>query len=96
MNRYTVIDYKDNTIYSLARVNIEYEENEEQTSSITCLNRSNLHATMLHDIKDIEGIIAYSWNLCNLLNDKNINLTETDIKAIQRLIHKIERQFNRR
>lgn len=96
MNRYTVIDYNTNTIYSLSKVEIDFKENEEQTSSITCLNRSNLHATMLHDINDIEGIIAYSWNLCNLLNDKNVNLTETDIKAIQRLIYKIERQFNRK
>lgn len=49
MNRYTIIDWKDNIIYDLAKIDIDFEENEEQTSSISCVDKND----MLNELENI-------------------------------------------
>lgn len=49
MIRYTIIDWKDNIIYDLEKIDIDFEENEEQTSSISCLDKND----MLNELENI-------------------------------------------
>lgn len=42
MNRYILIDFKENVLYSLYKVEIDFEENEEQTSSVSCIDKEDL------------------------------------------------------
>ena len=39
MNRYDLIDYKENVIYSIEKVDIDFEENETGTSSVSCTDK---------------------------------------------------------
>lgn len=57
MNRYTLIDYKNNIIYDLDKVEIDFEENEEQTSSIYCRDKKDL-------IEELKEIIKYLEREC--------------------------------
>lgn len=41
-----------------------------------------------------KGIIVYSWLLCEIHNDKNVQLTKTDKEDLKRILHKIEKQYN--
>jgi hypothetical protein len=55
MNRYILIDLKDNVLYSLYKVEIDFEENEEQTSSVSCINKEDLikeSEEWLNDLKE--------------------------------------------
>lgn len=49
MNRYLVIDWEKDVIYSLGRVDIEFEENENQTSSISCRDKEDI----LNELEEI-------------------------------------------
>lgn len=55
MNRYILIDLKDNVLYSLYKVEIDFEENEEQTSSVSCIDKEDLIETSeewLNELKE--------------------------------------------
>ena len=55
MNRYILIDLKDNVLYSLYKVEIDFEENEEQTSSVSCIDKEDLikeSEEWLNDLKE--------------------------------------------
>lgn len=52
MNNYLVINYLENEIYSLNKVKTDFEENEYQTSSITCKDRRDLLETLMEIIKE--------------------------------------------
>jgi hypothetical protein len=52
MNRYTLIDFKNNIIYDLEKVEIDFEENKEQTSSVFCEDKKDL-------IEELKEIIKY-------------------------------------
>ena len=49
MNRYLVIDWEKDVIYSLGRVDIDFEENEYQTSSISCIDKEDI----LNELEEI-------------------------------------------
>ena len=55
MNRYTLIDYKNNIIYDLNKVEIDFEENEEQTSSVSCRDKKDLIEELKEMIKYLES-----------------------------------------
>ena len=42
MNRYELVDFETNTIYSIEKVDIEFEENETMTSSVSCIDNMDL------------------------------------------------------
>lgn len=42
MNRYELVDFETNTIYSIEKVEIEFEENETMTSSVSCIDEMDL------------------------------------------------------
>ena len=52
MNNYLVINYLENEIYYLNKINTDFEENEYQTSSISCKDREDLLETLLEIIKE--------------------------------------------
>ena len=49
MNRYLLIDWEKDIIYSLGRVDIDFEENEYQTSSISCIDKEDI----LNELEEI-------------------------------------------
>jgi hypothetical protein len=63
MNRYLVIDWKKDVIYSLGRVDIEFEENENQTSSISCIDKEDM-------LKELEEIIEDRRKIYGIEVDK--------------------------
>lgn len=52
MNKYLLVDFKNNTILNLTKVDTDFEENEQQTSSTSCLNKADLLNTLLDTIKE--------------------------------------------
>lgn len=40
------------------------------------------------------GLIVNGWLLCEIINDTELKLTDTDKAALKRILKKIERQFN--
>lgn len=63
MNRYLVIDWKKDVIYSLGRVDIDFEENENQTSSISCIDKEDM-------LKELEEIIEDRRKIYGIEVDK--------------------------
>ena len=47
MNRYELVDFDTNTIYSIEKVEIEFEENETMTSSVTCTDEMDLYKEII-------------------------------------------------
>ena len=61
MNRYLVIDWENDVIYSLGRVDIDFEENEYQTSSVSCRDKEdvlNELEEIVEDKRKIYGIVV--------------------------------------
>ena len=56
MNRYLLVDLKNYCISSLNRVNTDFEENETQTSSISCRDKWDLIHELEKIIKEEEDI----------------------------------------
>ena len=59
MNRYLVIDWEKDVIYSLGRVNIDFVENEYQTSSVSCRDKEDILNELeeiIEDRRKINGI----------------------------------------
>lgn len=59
MNRYLVIDWEKDVIYSLGRVDIDFVENEYQTSSVSCRDKEdvlNELEEIIEDRRKIYGI----------------------------------------
>lgn len=56
MNRYLLIDLKNYCISSLNRVDTDFEENETQTSSISCKDKWDLIHELERIIKEEEDI----------------------------------------
>jgi len=52
MNRYLLVDFENNCISNLSRVETDFEENETQTSSITCRDKEDLLEELRRQIKD--------------------------------------------
>lgn len=52
MNRYLLVDFENNCISNLSRVETDFEENETQTSSITCRDKKDLLEELRRQIKD--------------------------------------------
>ena len=42
MNRYMVIDFKTKTTFDLNKINMDFEENDNYTGSVSCINIENL------------------------------------------------------
>lgn len=42
MNRYMLVDFEKNNLYSLSKVDINFRENETQTSSVSCIDKDDL------------------------------------------------------
>lgn len=55
MNRYIVVDFKENVLYSMEKVELDFPENEEQTSSITCVDKEQLIEELEQWIKELKG-----------------------------------------
>lgn len=59
MNRYTIIDWKDNIIYDLAKIDIDFEENFSQTSSICCVDKKDvlreLKTLIIQELEELEN-----------------------------------------
>lgn len=47
MNRYELIDFETNTIYSIEKVDIDFEINETMTSSVTCTDEMDLYKEII-------------------------------------------------
>lgn len=47
MNRYELIDFETNTIYSIEKVDIDFEINETMTSSVTCIDEMDLYKEII-------------------------------------------------
>lgn len=52
MNRYLVVDFENLEILSLNKVDMDFEENETYTSSISCIDEVDLVKTLQSDIID--------------------------------------------
>ena len=52
MNRYLLVDFKENCISYLNKVKTDFEENEIQTGSVTCLSKMDLLNTLLEQVKE--------------------------------------------
>ena len=63
MNRYLVIDWEKDVIYSLGRVDIDFEENEYQTSSISCIDKEDI-------LNELEEIIEDKRKIYGIEVDK--------------------------
>lgn len=63
MNRYMVIDFERNEILNLAKIDTNFKENEEQTSSTTCIDKLDL----LNTLKDefMELVDNYDYRVCS-------------------------------
>lgn len=53
MNKYLLIDLENNTILDLNKVNTDFEENEIQTSSVSCKDKIDLLNTLLDTTKEM-------------------------------------------
>lgn len=50
---------------------------------------------LMHEKYNKNGVCAYGWILCDLLNNKEIPLTQTERKNLQAFIRKINKlQYN--
>ena len=47
MNRYELIDFETNTIYSIEKVDIDFKINETMTSSVTCTDEMDLYKEII-------------------------------------------------
>jgi hypothetical protein len=54
MNRYILIDFEKNTLYNLEKVKIDFEENESQTSGISCINKEDLIIELKKQVEELE------------------------------------------
>ena len=52
MNKYLLVDFENNTINDIAKVETDFEENEEQTGSVACFDRMDLLNTLLKQVKE--------------------------------------------
>ena len=50
MNRYIVIDLKENCISNLNKIDTCFDENEIQTSSVSCIDKKDLIDESLEEI----------------------------------------------
>lgn len=57
MNRYILIDLRENVLYSLDKVEINFKENEEQTSSVSCFNKIELIKESMQWLEEEKEII---------------------------------------
>lgn len=57
MNRYILIDLKDNVLYSIEKVEIDFEENKSQTSSETFTNKIELIEEAIKELIEEKEII---------------------------------------
>lgn len=55
MNRYILIDFEKLEISSINKIETDFEENENYTSSVPCINRKDLIKTLKEYIPDLEG-----------------------------------------
>ena len=53
MNKYLLIDFDKNCISNLNKVNTDYEENDIQTSSISCTDKIDLLNNLLEQVKEM-------------------------------------------
>lgn len=63
MNRYMVVDFEKNVIFSLGKVDIDFKENEEQTSSVSCINKCDLLNTLQEELKELVDL--YDYRVCS-------------------------------
>ena len=54
MNRYLLIDFETNTLYNIEKVDINFEENEIQTSSVSCIDKDDLIQELKEQIGELE------------------------------------------
>ena len=68
MNRYLLVDYEEKIVYSLNKVDIDFEQNNEKTGSVACNNLDEI-------VKLLEDEIQYVRTLLplNERNDENDN-----------------------
>ena len=50
---------------------------------------------IVKEFQKTRGTIVNSWLLCSILNDEKQYLTESDRKALIRLMKRIEREYNK-
>ena len=79
MNRYLLVDLKNYCISSLAKVDTDFEDNETQTSSISCKDKWDLIHELEKIIKEEEDIFIdkqYEKMKKWIFSTENYNLTE--------------------
>jgi hypothetical protein len=54
MNRYVLIDYKENTISHIEKVDCNFPENEYQTSSVACIDIDDLENELKNELEYIK------------------------------------------
>lgn len=57
MNRYYILDFKTNTILSIEKIKTDFKINENQTSSISCINSIQLVDEAIEELKAIKKIL---------------------------------------
>ena len=51
---------------------------------------------IIRAFREDRGIIVNGWLLCEIINDKELELTDSDRKALKRILNKIEKQNMKR
>ena len=57
MNRYYILDFKTNTILSIEKIKTDFKINENQTSSISCINSIQLVDEAIEELKAIKEML---------------------------------------
>lgn len=68
MNRYLVVDYKEKIVYSLNKVDIDFEQNNEMTGSITCNNLEEIAKVLEDELQFVRNLLP----LYEKGDDKNV------------------------
>lgn len=58
MNKYLLVDLENNYISNLNKVESDFQENDIQTSSITCKDKIDLFNTLLEQVKEMIEVYA--------------------------------------
>lgn len=70
MNRYLVIDLVENTVSSLNKIDTDFEENDTQTSSVSCIDEADTYNTALDTIKEmIETYQDKNYDYCRICSE---------------------------
>ena len=57
MNRYYILDFKTNTILSIEKIKTDFKINENQTSSVSCINSIQLIDEAIEELKAIKEML---------------------------------------